>query len=137
MLSESTRAGVVEIARAAPAVVALYIFGSRANGTAAAASDLDLAVLADRPLELAALVDLQQRFQDVAAFRVDVVDLRSAEAYLALDVVRGDRVYCRHEETADEFELFVMRRAGDLEPFVRERRRLLATTPLASTPARG
>jgi predicted nucleotidyltransferase len=131
------RTGIVDIARATPGVAALYVFGSRANGTAAAASDLDVAVLAERPLGLAALVDPQQRFQDVAALRVDVVDLRTAEALLALDAVRGDRVYCRDEKIADEFELFVLCRAGDLEPFERERRRQLATTPMASTPARG
>jgi predicted nucleotidyltransferase len=135
MISDGTRAGIVGISRAIPSVIALYLFGSRSNGTAKAASDLDLGVLAGTPLPLAELVDLQQRFQEVAAFSVDLVDLRTSEAYLALDIVRGDRIYCRDGQVADEFELFVMRRAGDLEPFERERRRLLATTPMALTSA--
>jgi len=122
---------VIDAARATPAVVALYLFGSRSHGGDAPASDIDLAVLGDRPIPLAALVDLQLRFREIVAPPVDLVDLRAVDAFLALDVIRGERIYCRDDLLADEFELFVMRRAGDLEPFERERRRLLATTAFA------
>jgi hypothetical protein len=71
---------------------------------------------------------IQLRLQEVAAPPVDLLDLRAADAFLALEVIRGERIYCRDEPLADEFELFVMRRAGDLEPFELERRRLLAMT---------
>jgi len=128
---------VIETARATPAVVALYLFGSRSQGTDAPASDVDLAALGDRPIPLAALVDLQLRFQEVVAPPVDLVDLRAVDAFLALDVIRGERICCRDEFLADEFELFVMRRAGDLEPFERERRRILATAAFARASSRG
>jgi len=136
MLEDGALARVVETARRNSDVLALYMFGSRSTGRATAASDLDLAVLGSRTFTLPELVDLQLQLQGAAGLSIDLVDLRTAEAFLALDVIRGDRVFCRDHFTADTFELFVMRRAGDLEPFERERRRTLATTPVTSEPAR-
>jgi hypothetical protein len=60
---------------------------------------------------------------------VDLVDAGRASAFLALDVIRGERVFCVDEDRCDELELYVMRRAGDLAPFERERRRLLLQPP--------
>jgi hypothetical protein len=56
---------------------------------------------------------------------VDLIDAGRASAFLALDILRGERVFCADPDRCDEFELYVMRRAGDLAPFERERRRLL------------
>ena len=45
----------------------------------------------------------------------------SAFLALALAVVRGDRVFTRDEVETDLFDLYVLRRAGDLLPFERAR----------------
>ena len=56
---------------------------------------------------------------------VDLIDAGGASPFLALDIIRGERVFCADADRCDEFDLYVMRRAGDLAPFERERRRLL------------
>lgn len=58
---------------------------------------------------------------------MDLVMLPEAEAYLALDVVSGELLYCADAVRQAEYELYVLRRAGDLAPFERERRALLLT----------
>jgi len=53
--------------------------------------------------------------------RVDLVLLPQADPFLAVNIIRGERVFCRDEYEADTYELYVMRRAGDLAPFERMR----------------
>jgi len=53
--------------------------------------------------------------------RVDLVLLAQADPFLAVNIIRGERVFCRDEYEADTYELYVMRRAGDLAPFERLR----------------
>jgi hypothetical protein len=55
------------------------------------------------------------------AQRVDLVVLPEADPFLAANIIRGERLYCRDETEADEYELYVLRRAGDLAPLERER----------------
>jgi hypothetical protein len=55
---------------------------------------------------------------------------RQAGAFLALDIVRGERIFTRDATDTDRFELSVLRRAGDLVPFERQRQRLLLDPPL-------
>ena len=132
MVEDGALRRIVDTARATAGVVAVYLFGSQADGSAGIASDVDLAVLGEYPMAFAALIDLQLRFADELATRVDLVDLRTADAFLALDIIRGERLFCRDAALADAYELFVMRRAGDLEPFERERRRFVMGTPLTT-----
>lgn len=41
-----------------------------------------------------------------------------AAPFLALDIIRGDLLYSRNQDEQVEFELYVLRRAGDLVNFV-------------------
>ena len=132
MVEDDALQRIVETARTTAGVVAVYLFGSQADGSAGIASDVDLAVLGDNPLAFAALIDLQLRFADELATPVDLIDLLTADAFLALDIIRGERLFCRDAALADAYELFVMRRAGDLEPFERERRRVVMGTPVTT-----
>jgi hypothetical protein len=43
------------------------------------------------------------------------------DPFLTAEVIRGERIYCEDEIRADEYELHVLRRAGDLAPVKRER----------------
>ena len=114
-----------QVAASHPEVRALYVFGSRAAGGARADSDLDLAVLyrADQPP--GAILRLGQLLEDATRQKIDLVDVARASAFLALEIVRGERVFCREPTEADRFELYVLRRAGDLLPFERQRQALL------------
>ncbi len=53
--------------------------------------------------------------------RVDLVVLDEADPFVAAEVIRGERLFARDEDVADEYDLFVLRRAGDLAPSERDR----------------
>jgi hypothetical protein len=126
-------------------VDALYGFGSRAAEAlsfvdgrgafdAAHPSDLDLAALpaVGRQWDAADRVALTDALEHVfAARRVDLVVLPEAPALLALSAVSGELLYVRDRHREAEYQLFVLRRAGDLAPFERERREYLLQTPLS------
>lgn len=57
--------------------------------------------------------------------RVDLVLLPSAPPFLALDVIRGELIYCADAHAQAEYELYVLSRAGDLAPFQRARHELV------------
>ena len=57
--------------------------------------------------------------------RVDLVSLSEADPFLAAEIIRGERLFSHNEHEADEYELYVLRRAGDLAPLERERMALV------------
>jgi uncharacterized protein len=114
---------------------ALYVFGSRADEIASAVkgievpaaqgSDVDIGVQPSRHRRLSArerarlAVELEDLFE---AKRVDLTIIQEADPFLALEIIRGELLCCLDPESQAEFELFVLRRAGDLAHFERERR---------------
>ena len=116
-------------------LLAMYAFGSRATEVAACArgepavvlhpaSDVDIGVLPayGRPLNAQERVVLAAALEDALdVSRVDLVILPEADPFLAANVIRGERLYARDSDGADEYELYVLRRAGDLAPLERER----------------
>lgn len=118
---------------------ALYAFGSRATEVAACvraagaldpaqAADLDFGVLAQRgrAVDVDDRVHLAMALEDLFDIpRVDLVVLPQAGPYLALDVVSGELLCCTDPIREAEYQLFVLRRAGDLAFFERERRHQL------------
>jgi hypothetical protein len=44
---------------------------------------------------------------------------------LSTNIVRGERIFCRDPYAADEYELYILRRAGDLAPFEKDRLSLI------------
>jgi len=123
-----SRAEVAErlraFAAADPRILALYLFGSRSRGEETARSDVDVGVLFDREVSLRDRLAIEDEIERRLGMPVDLVDAGRASAFLALDIVRGEQLFCGDPDRCDEFELYVMRRAGDLAPFERERRRL-------------
>jgi predicted nucleotidyltransferase len=124
-----TLASLAEVCREMAAVeqriMAVYLFGSRATGDARPDSDVDLAVLFAEPVGLGDLVVLENRFEERLGAQVDLIDVGTCDPFLALAAIRGERLYCADPVRCDEFDLYVLRRAGDLEPFERERRAML------------
>lgn len=120
-------------------LIAIYAFGSRAEealacvqGAEASASlaeaDLDIGILPSREKNLSVDdkvklgIELENLF-DIP--RVDVVALPEAPPFLALEIIRGELLHAADPIKEAEYELFVLRRAGDLAPWERERRRML------------
>jgi predicted nucleotidyltransferase len=115
-------------------VVALYLFGSRADdgrrrlageSFAIGGSDLDVGVLFDdsaihhRRFD-ALQVALEEAF---APLRVDLVPLQRVDALVQFAAIDGLRIAATDTTRADLFELEVMRRAAELLPLQRQRER--------------
>jgi predicted nucleotidyltransferase len=105
-----------------PRILALYLFGSRARHEETEHSDADIGILFYQEQTLRDVLLLEDTLERRLGLKVDLVDAGRANAFLALDIIRGERVFCADEDRCDEFDLYVMRRAGDLAPFERERR---------------
>ena len=128
---------------AAHGVAALYAYGSRAQQAVrwlhhggvitAGPSDLDLAVSrgVGKRYSLAEKVALATAFSHLFEFEaVDLADMAEVDPFVAANIVRGERLYCSDRMYAEELDLYVLRRAGDLAPYERER---LAQIELAIT----
>lgn len=114
-------------------VKALYAFGSRSmevfqfiQGDAPqikpTESDLDIGALTHRTLSVDEKVSLTLRLEELFnVSRVDLVILQEADAFLVANIIRGERLYEEDSYLADEYELFVLRRAGDLAELERAR----------------
>lgn len=106
----------------------IYAFGSRADEALSfvqgnidvlidTPSDLDIGVLPSEPLTVKEKVEIALFLEDLFSVpRVDLVVLPEAPPYLALKIIEGERLYIRDDHEASEYELYVMRRAGDLLP---------------------
>lgn len=90
----------------------IAIFGSTVTGLRGPESDLDLALLADAPLDLVAVTTDVIRL--LHTDNVDVVDLRRASPLLAMEVARHGRLlYEREPGTHVEFISLAVRRYID------------------------
>lgn len=124
-LSELQTASIRAVVAGRPDVLAMYVFGSQARGDARPDSDIDLGVLYRTPQALATTLALEGVLEKAIGTKVDLIDAARAGAFLALDIVRGERILTRDPTETDRFELYVLRRAGDLLPFERQRQALL------------
>jgi predicted nucleotidyltransferase len=109
----------------------VYAFGSRAPEIAARLhgqgviaefpnSDVDIAVQPERGhhLNVQERVRLATALEDLfGVSRVDLVILPEANAFLAVDVIRGELLFCNDLDSQAEDELYISRRAGDLAHF--------------------
>lgn len=123
-MERSLESEIAAVLEAHDDVVGGYLFGSVDRGDAHADSDIDIAVLFDGEPSLDRIVALEDRLETALGRAVDLVDLGRADAFLALDAIRGERVFERDGLPLDEFDLYVMRRAGDLAYHERRRRRM-------------
>ena len=107
-------------------VVAAFLFGSHARGTAQRDSDVDVAVLFDRRR----FPDRRARFaarlqltgwviSETHCNEVDLVVLNDAPPLLARHVVtKGARLYCADEAAMHGFYRDALLRAADIAPFL-------------------
>lgn len=114
---------------------AVYAFGSRAAEIAgrmrgkpitqlSPESDVDIGVqpFPGHRLTAQERVRLSIELEDLLGVtRVDLVVLSEADPFLALEVIRGEILCCADADAQAEDELYVLRRAGDLAPYARER----------------
>ena len=119
--------------RPPPGIVAVYLFGSVARGSAGPASDVDLAVLFDEdpPRTLDGLgLDLADELEAELGAPVQVVVLNTAPCDLAHRVLRDGRLLVDREPSARiRFEVRARNEYFDLKPFLDRYRRMRPGTP--------
>lgn len=123
-------------------VAHLYVFGSRAKEVRQrliedqslldpGGSDVDVGVRPEggRLHQVMERVELAAALEDfLGCQRVDLVILPEADPFVAVEVIRGERLYAEDSYQADEYELYLLRRAGDLAPLERERMAMILGT---------
>ncbi|MBN2246949.1 MAG: hypothetical protein JW755_14015 [Candidatus Aminicenantes bacterium] len=115
----------------------IYVFGSRAQEIAKGMggeikeiaqpeSDVDIGVQIAFGSRLSAREkvmlsnDLEELF---GVPKVDLAFLHEVGTFLALDIIRGEILYCKNLDDQAENELLILRRAGDLAYYERLRRK--------------
>lgn len=98
-LSPMDRAEVLRILKAHLPGFEVWVFGSRVQGTARTYSDLDLAVITQRPLPLEIMADLKEAFdQSDLTIKVDVVDwATTGDAFRR--IIQGKKVVLQNAAT--------------------------------------
>ncbi len=102
------RAAISSIRTAFPNTLAIYLFGSRANGTANSDSDLDLAVLVAGYAEPLQLWDISNDLAEIAGCDVDLLDMRAASTVMQYQILQTGRRLWANKLEADLFECFVL-----------------------------
>jgi len=120
-------------------VAILYVFGSQAKSVndliedridrlppGRADVDIGIKCLPGVKLPVHEKVNLSLALEDFFNHhRVDLVILDEADPFLAAEIIRGEHLFAKDEYEADEYDLYVLRRAGDLAPLERERMALI------------
>jgi predicted nucleotidyltransferase len=113
---------ISEVLTRFPQLQLAILFGSCAKGNASAASDLDLAVQADKPLDAETRMRLIGDLAERLGRPVDLVDLRDAGEPLLGEVLKGRRIL--GDDTA--YARLITRHLLDAADFLPYRERILA-----------
>ena len=117
----------------------LYAFGSRAREVyawlqndeerlAGSNSDVDIGAKPSPGVEydVAQKVRLAIALEDMLdVSRVDLAILPDVDPFVAANIIRGERLYTADDYRADEYDLYILRRAGDLAFMERQRQKLI------------
>lgn len=87
MLDQDTKTFLTECVTARfPDVLGFYLFGSQASGSARPDSDIDVAILVDKPVEAEAAFELKTDLSSKFKKDVDLVDLLRCDSVTAAQV---------------------------------------------------
>ena len=108
-LAQAVIPSIISIIRTAfPNALAIYLFGSRANGTANSDSDLDLAVLVAGYAEPLQLWNISNDLAEIAGCDVDLLDMRATSTVMQYQILQTGRRLWTIGLEADLFECFVL-----------------------------
>lgn len=98
-----------------PELLAVYVFGSQAQGMAGPASDLDLAVLVAGRAEPVRLWELAQTLAGLSGCEVDLLDLRAASTVMQYQIITtGTRLWEKNTQAAI-FESVILSEKTELD----------------------
>lgn len=108
---------LVTWAQVQPEIIALYLYGSQAQGSANTLSDVDVAVLARPDLSREQLWRLEDRWLAQWPERVDLRVLNLAPLPVRYEVTAlGQRLWAAEVEVVAEIESLIWRQYWDLRP---------------------
>lgn len=108
---------LVAWAQVQPEIVALYLYGSQAQGTANTLSDVDVAILAQPQLSREQLWRLEGRWTSQWPERIDLRLLNLAPLSVRYEVTaHGQRLWATNSTTIAEIESLIWREYWDLRP---------------------
>lgn len=105
-------------------VQALYALGSRAKVLACIDGDASHFSAGSSDIDIGIKTGFTQKW-DVKQKALFAIALEDADPFLAARFIKGERSFAEDDYEEDEFDLFVLRRAGDLLPSERERLELI------------
>lgn len=88
-----------------PDLQCAYLFGSQADGSAHSASDIDLAVVCNAPLEALQRWEVAEQLASRWLCDVDLVDGLQASTVLRMQIVTRGRCFYSQGEAAARFEM--------------------------------
>jgi len=89
---------VTYLKEAVPTLQGIYLFGSMARGNDRSDSDVDIALLTEKPVEKIELFNLSQKLSQLLHREVDLIDLLSASTILRFQIIStAKRIYCKSE----------------------------------------
>ena len=107
-----------------PGIRLALIFGSLAKGRARSDSDVDVAVAADRPLDIGTKMRLIEQLAVLTGRPIDLVELQVAEGLILNQIlVEGRLLFCRDNAL---YARLMLRMIFDQEDTMRYHRRILA-----------
>ncbi|MCA9972126.1 MAG: nucleotidyltransferase domain-containing protein [Anaerolineales bacterium] len=100
--------------QAAPAITAVWAFGSAQDGIVRPGGDIDVGVLLNTPLDFDAQLNLLGALQTALQFAdVDLVILNVANVMLRFEAVSGRRLFCRDDAEMARFVSLTAREYED------------------------
>jgi uncharacterized protein len=101
-----------------------WVKGNAQSLTIPFSSDVDIGVkpAPSKALSVKEKVTVSMELEDLfSVSNVDLLEISEVDPFVAANIVRGERLYCKDVYEADEYDLYILRRAGDLIPLERER----------------
>jgi predicted nucleotidyltransferase len=99
------KAALKEITESFPNVKGVYVFGSFAKGEETQESDLDLAILLDKPADKVKLWDVAQNIAIQIQRDVDLIDLLSTSTVFQFQIITtAKNIYSQDFKACDAFE---------------------------------
>jgi predicted nucleotidyltransferase len=112
---------IADVNRWLPDARAIYIFGSMAQGTASAASDIDVAVLCGAPMKPESAFQLKTDLAVATQRDVDLVDLLRADDVTRAQVITtGKLIFCNDPAGCAGFETSALAKYAHLNEERRE-----------------
>lgn len=95
--------------QAIPGLLAVYVYGSVARDEAHDGSDVDIAILAEHPVDAVERFDLAGKLASQLGRDVDLLDLKQASTVMRAQVMESaHRLWVRDDAPVDEFEAHVL-----------------------------